>query len=211
MQIHSFVFSPFQENTYILIDDDKTCAIVDPGCYNASEESTLKNFIIENDLKPVLLLQTHCHIDHIFGNKFVCDTWGLKTRMHELDLPWMENAEASAKRWELNVNPPAVPTDNFIKEGEIIKFGSTELEVRFVPGHAPGHIVFIHHNSKSVIGGDTLFKGSIGRTDLPLCNHEDLIKHINSELLSLPDDYTVYSGHGPSTTIGFERTNNPFL
>jgi hydroxyacylglutathione hydrolase len=211
MRIHSFVFSPFQENTYLLIDDANNCAIVDPGCYTSTEQQELRNYITENDLKPILLLQTHCHIDHIFGTKFACDTWNLTPIMHKEDLPWMENAEQAAGRWELNINQPDIPTDGFLEHGDIIKVGNTEWEVRFTPGHAPGHVVFIHHASKNVIAGDTLFRESVGRTDLPLCNHEDLMTSINTQLLTLDDDYTVHSGHGPTTTIGHERNHNPFL
>lgn len=211
MQIKSFVFSPFQENTYLIYDENGQGIIVDPGCAEAHEKQALKSFIEENNIQVQLLLQTHCHIDHIFGNAWVYQTYGLSARMHQADLPWMENAEQAAARWGLQVEAPEIPQDQFLEHGEIITLGQMKWEVRYTPGHAPGHVVFVNHEAGVIIAGDTLFRESIGRTDLPLCKHEDLIESIQKQLFSLPDHYRVLSGHGPETTIGHEKQFNPFL
>lgn len=210
MKIISFTFNPFQENTYLLINDNKDCIIVDPGCYNSSEEEELAGFIRENKLKPIHLLNTHAHIDHVFGNKWVAHTYQLKLALHKKDEPLLRLAAHSAKQYGLNYNESPEPEIE-LKEGEDILFGDEVLDVVFVPGHAPGHVVFINHQDKSIIGGDVLFQRSIGRTDLPGGNHDDLIENIKKKLFVLGDDYKVYPGHGGPTTIGEEKKHNPFF
>jgi glyoxylase-like metal-dependent hydrolase (beta-lactamase superfamily II) len=204
-----FEFGPFAENTYILTGTNHQCIIIDPGCYNAYEEMALNDYITKNDLKPVALLNTHAHIDHIFGNDYVKRTWNVPLHLSHLDIPLFERAETMAAMWNLKYTPSPMP-DHDIFPGDMTLAG-IDLEVRHVPGHAPGHVVFIHHASKTVICGDTLFKGSIGRTDLPGGNHEELLSSITAQLFSLPDDYRLCSGHGPETSIGEERTHNPFF
>ena len=209
IKIQSFTFNPFQENTYIAYDETKECIIIDPGCYDSNEESILKNFIEKNDLKPKMLINTHCHLDHIFGNQFVCDSYQLKPVMHRLDLPILEYAPMAASRYGLKLGSIPEP-GSFIEEGDLIEFGRSKFNVIFTPGHAPGHICLINEEEKIAIVADVLFRLSIGRTDLPLGDHDTLIASIRQKLFNLDDDTVVYPGHGPNTTIGFEKQNNPF-
>ena len=210
LSVKAFTFNPVQENTYILYNDQKECCIIDPGCYFKEEQTELKNYIEKSGLKPVLLLNTHCHLDHIFGNKFVYDTWGLLLHIHQNEKKVLDFGPASGIMYNL-------PFENytaelkFLKPGENICLGIDELEVRFTPGHSPGSVSFYNEQSGFVIGGDVLFNGSIGRTDLPGGDFETLVKSIRNQLFVLPGVTIVYSGHGPETTIGFERKNNPFV
>ncbi len=211
IQIQSLTFNPFAENTFVLFDETKECIIIDPGCYEPHEEETLATFISNNGLKPVKIVNTHCHIDHVLGVKFVAEKWDLGFEFHKLDMPVFESTKKVADMYSIpNVKLPIEPT-GFVDEGDLVEFGQSKLELLFVPGHAPGHIAFLSREQKFVIGGDVLFYGSIGRTDLPGGDHATLISNIKSKLLPLGDDYTVYCGHGPETNIGFERENNPFL
>ena len=211
IQIQSLTFNPFAENTFILFDDTKECVIIDPGCTESHEEETLSAFISNNDLKPTRLINTHCHIDHVLGVKYVAEKYGLGFEFHELDMPVFESTEMVANMYGMaNVKLPVQPT-GFLSENDTVKFGDSSLEILFVPGHAPGHIAFFNREQKFVIGGDVLFNGSIGRTDLPGGDHDTLISNIKSKFLPLGDDFTVYSGHGPETNMGFEREHNPFL
>ena len=210
LSIKSFTFNPVQENTYILYNEKKECCIIDPGCYFDEERKVLKDYVEKSGLKPVLLLNTHCHLDHVFGNKFVHETWNLTLHIHEKEKPVLERAPIAGKTWQL-------PFDNYegelvlIKEGETIKVGDEELEIRFTPGHSPGSVIFYHEAGGFVIGGDVLFNGSIGRTDLPGGDYDTLINSIQTQLFTLPDETKVYSGHGSLTTIGFEKMNNPYI
>jgi len=208
--VHSFVFNPFQENTYILFDETKECAIIDPGCYDDNERAELVSFIENQKLKPVKLLNTHCHIDHVFGNKFISEKYKLGLEINKNDLPVLKSLMQVAKMYSLNAEESTEPS-NFIREGDTVKFGNSSFDILFTPGHSPGSICFVNKDQKFIIGGDVLFYGSIGRTDLPGGNHATLINSIKTKLFALADDYVVHSGHGPSTNIGFERKNNPFL
>jgi glyoxylase-like metal-dependent hydrolase (beta-lactamase superfamily II) len=211
VHIRRFEFSPFQENTYVISNEARDCWIIDPGCYDASEKQALKAFIAEEGLTPVRLLNTHCHLDHVFGNAFVCETYGLRPSYHRKDQPTMEMAGLSAKMYGIPGFEPSPNPVEYIDEDEVLTLGGESFELRFCPGHAPGHLVLVHHGQKFVIGGDVLFNGSIGRTDLPGGNHETLLRSIREQLYTLDDDYTVYSGHGPTTTIGKEKKTNPFV
>ncbi|MES2775470.1 MAG: MBL fold metallo-hydrolase [Bacteroidota bacterium] len=210
LHIHSFTFSPIQENTYLLWNDDKDAVIIDPGCYDSYEEQELKSFIDEKGLRPIMLLNTHCHLDHVFGVKWVAATWDLIPHIHAKEQQMMRLAEASGVMYNLPFKSYSGPF-NFLQEGDIIKLGNDELKVLFAPGHSPGHVCFYCKAQDFVIGGDVLFNGSIGRTDLPLGNFETLITSIRTQLLTLPDETKVYSGHGPVTTVGREWNTNPFL
>lgn len=210
MNLKKFTFNPFQENTYLIWDEEKNCAIIDPGCADEYERNELVEFIDKEGLKPIKLLNTHCHVDHVLGNKFLAEKYGLGLEMHKLDLPVLNAVPSYGASYGFNTGPMVEPSV-FLEEGETIKVGSIELKILFVPGHSPGSICFYHEPSKQVISGDALFYGSIGRTDLPGGNHAQLIAAIKSELLTLPEDTQVHSGHGPSTNIGFEKANNPFL
>ena len=210
LNVKSFTFSPVQENTYILYNDTSLCCIIDPGCYTKQERDELKKFIEDKNLNPVLLLNTHCHLDHVFGNKWVAETWGLTLHIHEMEKPVLDFAPKAGDMWQL-------PFDNYegeliyLKEDNFIRLGEDELEIRFTPGHSPGSVCFYHEPGAYVIGGDVLFNFSIGRTDLPGGDLKTLINSIQTQLFTLPDETKVYSGHGPVTTVGFEKMNNPFV
>jgi glyoxylase-like metal-dependent hydrolase (beta-lactamase superfamily II) len=211
MKIKQFVFNDFQENTYIVYDEKtKACFIIDPGCYTNTEQQTLKSFITANGLKPKKLLNTHCHIDHVFGNNFVAKTFGIDLAIHKNDLATLQAVPDYAPVYGFSVEPSVEPKE-FLEDKQIIGLGDESFEVLYVPGHSAGHVAFVNHQQKFVISGDVLFYGSIGRTDLPGGDYNTLINSIKSKLFPLGDDYTVYSGHGPATSIGFERVNNPFL
>lgn len=210
ISIHYFTFGPFQENTYLLYNEAKDCLIIDPGCYDDRERNELRSFIEKNSLKPVQLLNTHCHVDHVLGNRFVVDEYKIPLLIHNSDLIVLNSLMRVAQMYGLNVEESPQP-NTFLNEGDIISLGDDKLDILFTPGHSPGSICFVNHAQKFVIGGDVLFYGSIGRTDLPGGNHQTLINSIKTKLLTLPDDYKVYAGHGQATTIGFERNNNPFL
>jgi hydroxyacylglutathione hydrolase len=208
--IQSFVNNPYQENTYILYDDSLECVIIDPGMYTATEQNTVVNFIKANNLKPVLLLNTHCHVDHVLGNKFVFDQYGLKPKFHIGESEVLEAVIAYAPAMGFRYEPSPLP-DEYLPETGTISFGNTELQLIFAPGHSPAHLCFYDKDANLLVGGDVLFKGSIGRTDLPGGSYSLLLKNIKEKLFSLPDDCTVYPGHGPETTIGYEKQHNPYL
>ena len=210
IQIQSFVCNPYQENTYVLFDESKECVIIDPGVYNASEQNALTHFISENGLKPVRLLNTHCHIDHVLGNHFVHSTYGLLPEFHEKELELLNAIPGYAPQMGIRYEVSPLP-ETYLKETGSIQFGNSELQLIFAPGHAPGHLCFYSKADNFLIGGDVLFYQSIGRTDLPGGNHQQLLDSIRHQLFSLPGDCTVYPGHGPSTRIDFEQMHNPFL
>lgn len=205
-----FIFNPVEENTYLLYNDQNECIIIDPGCYNENEQEKVAGFISDNGLKPLLLLNTHCHLDHVFGNKFMAEKYGLKLHIHPLEKKMLELAPASGLMWNL-------PFDNyqgdieFLVPGENIQLGKTVLQVLFTPGHSPGSVSFYSPDDGFVISGDVLFRGSIGRTDLPGGDFKTLSESITSQLYTLPGQTVVYSGHGPSTTIDWERKNNAYV
>lgn len=209
IQVKSFVFNPFMENTYIIYDDSKECIIIDPGCYEDYEKNELKKFITDNELKVVKLLNTHCHIDHVFGNHFVKKEYGVELYIHQKDEETLRAVKAYAPSYGFTHFEETSP-DHFLEEGDEVKFGNSILQVLFVPGHAPGHVAFYNEEDKICIGGDVLFQGSIGRTDLPGGDFDTLIKSIQNKIFPLGDDYTVYCGHGPATNIGAEKKSNPF-
>ena len=209
MIVKYFEFNPFAENTYVLSDETKEAIIIDPGCYEKSEQETLKTYIADNDLKVVKLYNTHCHIDHVLGNNFVKETYDVDLIIHRDDEPLLRAVASYASNYGFSAYREALP-DGYYEENDVVRFGKTELEVIHVPGHAPGHVALIHHESKAVINGDVLFLNSIGRTDLPGGDYDTLIASIQSKLFKLPDDYTIYCGHGPTTTVGYEKRTNPF-
>ena len=208
--IKKFVFNSFQVNTYVLFDETKDCVIIDAACYEDFEKEELVEYIEREGLKPVRLLYTHCHIDHILGNNFVADKYNLRLEIHRDGLPFHKGVKNHGVAFGFDLEPLTEP-GNFFKEGDKIKFGNSELEVLYTPGHADGSVCFLNRKQKFVIVGDVLFNQSIGRTDLPTGDYDLLIKSIREKLFTLPDDFTVYPGHGPETSIGFEKVNNPYL
>jgi hydroxyacylglutathione hydrolase len=210
LHLKSFTFNPFQENTYLLYDDDKTAFIIDPGNSNASEDKELKQFILDKGLKLSRLLLTHGHVDHIMGNRFIFDNFKLLPEVHSADLVFLERMQETAKMYGVNSEQTPMPKA-FIKEGDKFTLGKCTFDTLHVPGHSPGSICFYCKEQKILMAGDVLFDGSIGRTDLPLGDHETLIRAIQTKLLILDEDVKVFPGHGPSTTIGKEKATNPFL
>jgi hydroxyacylglutathione hydrolase len=210
LKIKVFTFSPIQENTYVVYNEKNDSMIIDPGCYFNEEQQELKDFIDKSGLLPKWLVNTHCHLDHVFGNKFVAETWNLTLHLHPLEERMLQLAPASGLMYDM-------PFDNyagkftFLNDGEKIALGDDKLEIIHAPGHSPGSICFYCREQKFIIGGDVLFNGSIGRTDLPMGDHQTLLNSIKQKLFVLPDDVVVYSGHGPETTIGNEKKHNPFV
>lgn len=210
IKIKYFTFNPFQENTYILYDESGEAIIIDPGMYDAGEESELNQFLNEKELSPVKLLNSHAHLDHIFGNQCIVEQFGLKTHLHKNEIPILQAAGRMAKVYGLNYRPND-EVEKYLEEGDQIDFGNSKLECLFVPGHSPGHLMFLNREEKFVIGGDVLFRSSIGRTDLPGGNHQQLLSNIRDKVFQLDEDVKVYPGHGDPTSIGFEKRNNPFF
>jgi glyoxylase-like metal-dependent hydrolase (beta-lactamase superfamily II) len=210
MKIFKFVFSPIEVNTYILADESGDCAILDCGCFNKKETEKLAGFIDDKKLKPVLLINTHCHLDHIFGNRFILEKYGLKTHCGESDEMNRKDAVQHASLFGLKMEEPPEP-ESFIADNQIIKFGTTELKALYVPGHSSGSIAFYSEKNECVFTGDALFSGSIGRTDLTGGDYDTLIKSIKTRLFVLPPSTVVYSGHGNETTIEREMKSNPYF
>lgn len=204
-------FNPFQENTYIVYDETGSCIIFDPGCSNKQEQKQLAQVIEEKKLTPVRLINTHCHIDHVLGNRFVADTYDLKLEIHEGELSVLQSVSMVADMYGIPYPEVSPLPEKFIAPGDIISFGNTQLKALFTPGHSPASISFYCEADKFLIAGDVLFYGSIGRTDLPGGDHATLIRSIQEQLMVLDDEVRVYPGHMQMTTIGFERKNNPFL
>jgi hydroxyacylglutathione hydrolase len=207
--IRSFVFNAFQENTYIISDETKECVIVDPGCYEDDEKKELSGYVLDHELKVRILLNTHCHIDHILGNDFVKQKYGTKFYIHHTEEFVLNAQKVLAPHYGFNRYQEEKP-DGYLAEGDVIEFGLQKFTVLFVPGHSPGHIAFYNEKEKVVLAGDVLFQNSVGRTDLPGGNHNTLVDSIHKKLFTLPDDVTVYPGHGGETTIGVEKRTNPF-
>lgn len=209
MKIKVFTFNQFLENTYLLYDETGECVIIDPGCYASFEREQLDLFIQENNLKVVKLLNTHCHIDHVLGNLHVKEKYGVSLLIHKTDLATLESVKSYAPVYGFPKYHPA-DADVFLEDGDEVTFGKSKLKVLFVPGHSPGHIAFYNDEQKILIGGDVLFKDSIGRTDLPGGDFNTLIQSIHNKIFTLGDDVEVFPGHGPSTKVGVEKVTNPF-
>lgn len=210
MKIARFTFNPFEENTYILYDDTRACVIVDPGCYDPEEQNAITDYIQLHALQPVKLILTHCHIDHVLGIKFLSVHYGLTPEIHPAELPLLTAAPAVGRMYGIHADASPTPLQT-LADGALLQFGDTTIRQLHTPGHSPGSICFYHPESGIVIGGDVLFQSSIGRTDLPGGDMQTLVLSIREKLFSLPDTVVVYPGHGPETTIGFEKRNNPFL
>lgn len=210
VQLKKMVFNSFQVNTYIIYDESGECIIVDPANYETIEDQALSAFISEQNLKPVLNLNTHCHIDHILGINQVKKTFNIPLHTHENEAKLLKNAPLMGKVFGFNLEELPV-IDHFIAHGEKITFGHSELKALHVPGHSAGSLAFYSREGNFVITGDALFAGSIGRTDLPGGDYDALIESISTHLFSLPEETSVWPGHGESSTIGGEMANNPFF
>lgn len=210
LKLKTFVYNGFSENTYLIINEKKECWVVDPGMYDEQETQQFTNYIETEKLSLKGIINTHAHIDHIFGIPYLMDKYGLSFGIHQKDMQVLSGAKGAAMMFGFRMDQAPTPT-HFIKEGETLMLGDDALEVRFTPGHSPGSIVFYHKTGNWVIGGDVLFSGGIGRTDLPGGHHQTLLDSINSQLFTLPNEVTVHPGHGPTTTIGEEKESNPFL
>jgi glyoxylase-like metal-dependent hydrolase (beta-lactamase superfamily II) len=211
IKIEKFVFNPFSENTYIIWDDEsKSAIIVDPGCFDKTEETILKVFIEERELDLKYLINTHCHIDHILGCKFIKDLYNPTFLIPRKDLPLLKNVTKQAEMFGIEISNPPQP-DQYLSEDLVISLNKSEIKFIFTPGHTPGEFCLYLKTEKILISGDVLFKESIGRTDLWGGNYEVLINSIRTKLLTLPNDVKVLPGHGDETTIGFEKEFNPFL
>lgn len=210
LNIRLFTFNPVQENTYVVFNEKGACAIIDPGCYFDYEYKELTDFIDTNKLLPKCLLNTHCHLDHVFGNRLVSEKYGLILQIHQKEKKLLDYAPVSGELWGL-------PFNNYegdiiyLNEGDKITIGDDELDIFLTPGHSPGSITFYQRQQGFLIAGDVLFRSGIGRTDLPGGNFNTLVSSIRNKLFTLPDEVVVYPGHGSETTIGYEKENNPFL
>ncbi len=211
--VKTFQFNPFQENTYLLYDESKACAIIDCGCLFDNEKQKLKNFIQQYELKPTRLLNTHLHIDHILGNRFAYEQYGLKLEAHRSDEFLLQQMRVQAQMFgiPMQADEEPMPIGNYLNEGDNVAFGNSELEILHVPGHSPGSLVFYSKSDNLLFTGDVLFEESIGRTDLPGGNYGDLIHGIQQKLFVLPPETIVLPGHGDSSTIEHEKKYNPYL
>ena len=210
LRIFKHTFNAFQENTFVLTDETNECVIIDAGCSNEFEQNQLVQTIESNHLKPVNLLNTHCHIDHFGGNKFLCDKYNLLPEFHEIEWKVMNQALDFQSFFNFSVEPSPKPK-HWLKEGDEISFGKTVLKTLFTPGHSPGSLSFYNEAERIVVCGDVLFQGSVGRFDLPGASGEVLLNSIMQKLMTMPDDVKVFCGHGNDTFIGVERRTNPFL
>ncbi len=209
-KIKIFVFNPFQENTFLLYDESNECIIIDAGCNEEHEFKELDSYITENNLTLKLIINTHCHIDHIMGNAYLVDKYNVPSIAHKEDMPLLERSNDMAMAFGFNIQEPPIPS-RFVNEGDEIKFGNTTLLVKHVPGHSPGSIALYNEKEQFVIVGDVLFKEGIGRTDLPGGDYDTLIASINDKLFTLNNDVVVHPGHGESTTIAHEKSTNPYF
>lgn len=207
--VKSFVFNPFSENTYVVYDETNEAIIIDPGCYESHEHDALDQFIKSNQLNVALLLNTHCHIDHVLGNDYVKRKYNVPFLANKLEESLLRAVKSYAPNYGFNKYKEVMP-DKFIDEKDEVTWGKSQFDILHLPGHSPGHLGFYNAEQKILISGDVLFEGSIGRTDLPGGDMDTLIESIHQKLFVLPDDVTVYCGHGDTTSIGVEKVSNPF-
>lgn len=210
MLLKTFVFNPFMENTYVLSSSNGDAIIFDPGCYENYEINEISSYIENEGLEVKMIVNTHCHIDHVLGNEVLKRKYGCPFKIPKNELEVFNAQVPYAPQWGI-VNYQPAEVDEFLNEGDTIVLDEIRLKAIEVSGHSPGHLVFYDKDKKILIGGDVLFRESIGRTDLPGGNHDDLLRNIKEKVYPLPEDTTVYPGHGPETTIGYEKSNNPFV
>lgn len=210
MQIKTFVFNPFYENTIILSSEQGNCFIFDPGCYESYEVEELTEYVRMNDLKVKAIINTHCHIDHVLGNSILKSEYKVPLMIPTNEREVFDAVPAYAPQWGITGYQHA-DVDEYMEGDSVMSLDEIQLKLIEVPGHSPGHLMFYMKDEKVIVGGDVLFRESIGRTDLPGGNHDDLLSNIQQKVYILPEDVTVYPGHGPTTTIRHEKQNNPFV
>lgn len=210
MNIKTFVFNPFYENTYLISSSKGNCIIFDPGCYESFEYEELMNYIKEEDLNVKSIVNTHCHIDHVLGNHQLKEKFEVPLKIPINEKEVFDAVPAYAPQWGIT-NYQQAEVDEYLSEGNTISLDEVVMKAIEVPGHSPGHLMFYDADEGFIMGGDVLFRESIGRTDLPGGNHDELLTNIQSKVYTLPDEVIVYPGHGPSTSIGHEKSNNPFV
>ena len=210
IEVKKFTFNPVAVNAYLLWDETMEAVLIDPACFYKDEEDQLDRFVQAKGLKIVQILNTHGHFDHLMGNSFAGERWGLKVRIHWGDELMLGQAKQHAVMFGIDMVNPTSRTE-LLTEGDLITFGHSVLQVIHVPGHSPGSVAFYSERDQIIVVGDILFEGSVGRTDLPGGNHQQLISGIKAKLLILDDKVKVYSGHGNDTTIGWEKISNMFL
>jgi len=211
LEIKKFEFNPFQENTYLIFDvHSKESAIIDPGCYDAEEEKELNDFIESNHLFIKYVINTHCHMDHIFGNAFVVEKYNAELLIPAKDEFLLDIQIEQSESFGIKIKK-SPPPERYIEESDTLRLGNIEGVFFETPGHTPGEVCLFFKNEKVCFSGDVLFLESIGRTDLWGGDKKQLIDSIKNKLLKLPDDTIVFPGHGEKTTIGYEKLNNPFL
>lgn len=209
IRVKSFTFNAFEENTYVVYDETREAAVIDPGCSTRDEREELEHFITNEKLTVKQLLNTHGHIDHVLGNQFVKSRYQVPFRMHAMELPVLRAVKTYASNYGFPGYQEVLP-DETLDEGDTVQIGNSRFKVLFLPGHSPGHIGFYSSSEGILLAGDVLFYRSIGRTDLPGGNMETLLASIHQKLFALPDEVVVYCGHGPTTTLGEEKISNPF-
>lgn len=210
IQIQSFCFNAFQENTYILYNEQKEAIIIDPGMYTRVEYKQFTSFLEDLALTPTLLLNTHCHLDHVFGNNFVSETYQLAAHFHANEQVVIDRLPEASAKWGVVTEAYKGPV-KYLQQNELIQFGKDQFICLYTPGHSPGSLCFYHEQQNFIIGGDLVFMDGVGRTDLPGCNPSDLIHSIRKEIIPLKDDLVIHSGHGPATSLGREKLHNPYI
>lgn len=211
MQVKKFEFNSLGENTYLIYDETGEAAIIDCGVLFENEQEKIKNEIRDNHLTLRVLLNTHLHLDHAFGNEFIYDTYGIKPQYDIDEERLMPSLNEQARAFGMPLEFKEIPVEKYLKEGDIITFGNIKLQAISIPGHSPASLCFYDQEHAYLFSGDVLFRQGIGRSDLWGGSHKVLISGIKNKLLTLPEDTVVYPGHGPATTIGYEKNNNPFL
>lgn len=212
LKIKSFVCNPVAENTYVVWDDESLeGAVIDAGCFSQEEKAMVQSFITKERLTIKYLLSTHLHFDHIFGNRFIAGTFHVELSAHRDDAFLIDNFARQTALFGLDTPEATLPVDTYIDETDTISIGQYDFSILHIPGHSPGGIVFYCAKAGVAFSGDVLFRGSIGRTDLWGGNHEALVTGIKEKLFTLPDSTVVYPGHGPQTTIGYEKSHNLYV
>jgi glyoxylase-like metal-dependent hydrolase (beta-lactamase superfamily II) len=211
LNVKKFTFNPFSENTYVVTDEFKNAVIIDPGCYYKAEQNELDNYVLKNNLKLKSILHTHSHLDHMFGTAYLADKYNLDLWICKEDLVTYQSYEKVCEVYGVPITFSPNPTPKFFDLKQLIQIDGIKFEILFVPGHSPGHVAFYNKENNFLINGDCLFENSIGRTDLPGGNHQQLIDSIKNEIFILPDETLVYCGHGNETTIKAEKSSNPFF